>query len=228
MKYRANSFLHAVRNVCMEKSMLQLVTPHDYATCADALAEMHRLRFRVFKNRLDWDVTTSGDMERDSYDDLEPVYLLQRNTLGDLTGCVRLLPTAGPTMLRDTFAALLHGQPMPCDPSIWETSRFALDQREVSSVGAGGVATQTYELLVGLLEFGLANSIRQIVTVTDARMERILRRANWPLVRLGEPVVIGDTRALAGTVEISDEILRRLRNRAGFAVPLLKSPMLGQ
>ena len=86
--------------------MLQLVTPHDYAACADALAEMYRLRFRVFKNRLDWDVTTSGDMERDSYDDLGPVYLLQRNTLGDLTGCVRLLPTTGPTMLRDTFAAL--------------------------------------------------------------------------------------------------------------------------
>ena len=208
--------------------MLQLVTPHDYAACADALAEMYRLRFRVFKNRLDWDVTTAGAMERDSYDDLGPVYLLQRNTLGDLTGCVRLLPTTGPTMLRDTFAALLHDQPMLCDPSIWETSRFALDQGHVSSVGAGGVATQTYELLVGLLEFGLANSIRQIVTVTDARMERILRRANWPLARLGEPVQIGDTRALAGTVEISDEILRRLRSRAGFSGPLLKSPMFGQ
>lgn len=208
--------------------MLQLVTPRDFAASAEALAEMYRLRFRVFKNRLDWDVATSGDMERDSYDDLGPVYLLQRNTLGELTGCVRLLPTTGPTMLRDTFAALLQGQPMPCDPSIWETSRFALDQRQVSSVGAGGVATQTYELLVGLLEFGLANSIRQIVTVTDARMERILRRANWPLTRLGEPVQIGDTRALAGTVEISDEILRRLRSRAGFSGPLLKSPMIGQ
>lgn len=206
--------------------MLQLVTPADHAACAEALIEMHRLRFRVFKSRLDWEVTTSADMERDSYDDLGPVYLLQRNAAGDLTGCVRLLPTTGPTMLRDTFPVLLHGQPMPSDPAVWETSRFALDQRAVASVGAGGVATETYELFVGLLEFGLANSIREIVTVTDARMERILRRANWPLLRLGEPVQIGDTRALAGSVEISDDILRRLRSRGGFREPLLNSPTL--
>lgn len=206
--------------------MLQLVTPADHAACADALAEMYRVRFRVFKNRLDWDVSTSEDMERDAYDDLGPVYLLQRNTAGDLTGCVRLLPTTGPTMLRDTFPILLHGGPMPCDPSIWETSRFAFDQRYLTSVRAGGVATETYELLVGLLEFGLANSIREIITVTDARMERILRRANWPLRRLGEPVQIGDTRALAGSVEISEDILRRLRSRAGFAGPLLTNPVL--
>ena len=206
--------------------MLQLVTPADYAVCADALAEMYRVRFRVFKNRLDWDVPTSGDMERDAYDDFGPIYLLQCNAAGDLTGCVRLLPTTGPTMLRDTFPVLLHGSPMPCDSSIWETSRFALDQRHVTSVGAGGVATETYELLVGLLEFGLANSIREIVTVTDARMERILRRANWSLNRLGEPVQIGDTRALAGSVEISADVLRRLQSRGGFVGPLLMNPTL--
>lgn len=205
----------------MGNSMLQLVTPADYAHCAEALVEMYRVRFRVFKNRLDWDVAVDGGMEKDVYDDLDPIYLLQRSGDGELTGCVRLLPTTGSTMLRDTFPVLLHGSPMPSDPAIWETSRFALDQRQVVSVGAGGVATQTYELLVGLLEFGLANGIRQIVTVTDARMERILRRANWPLRRLGEPVQIGDTRALAGMVDITEDILRRLRSRGGFVEPLL-------
>jgi len=213
-------------NVNMGISIFQLVTPVDYAACADALAEMYRVRFRVFKNRLDWDVTVDGDMEKDVYDELNPVYLLQRSGDGELTSCVRLLPTTGSTMLRDTFPVLLHGSPMPSDPSVWEASRFALDQRQVASVGAGGVATQTYELLVGLLELGLANGIRQIVTVTDARMERILRRANWPLQRLGEPVQIGDTRALAGMVDITEGTLRRLRSRGGFAEPLLKSPVL--
>lgn len=208
--------------------MLQLITPADYAAHADDIAEMHRLRFRVFKQRLDWDVATTRQMERDEYDELNPVYLLQRSDKGELAGCVRLLPTTGPTMLRDTFSILLHGGPMPCQSGIWETSRFALDQRHVASVGAGGVATATYELLVGLLEFGLANGIRQIVTVTDARMERILRRADWRLQRLGEPVVIGDTRALAGTVDLSIDILQRLRSRAGISEPLLKSPLISR
>lgn len=208
--------------------MLQIIAPVDYPSHADDLAEMHRLRFRVFKQRLDWDVSAAEEMERDEYDDHRPVYLLQQSDDGALAGCVRLLPTVGPTMLRDTFSILLHGKQMPCDPAIWETSRFALDQRHVTSVGAGGVATATYELLVGLLEIGLANSIRQIVTVTDTRMERILRRANWPLQRLGEPVAIGDTRALAGTVDISVDILKRLRSRAGISQPLLKSPILSR
>lgn len=208
--------------------MLQIITPAEYASHAGDITEMHRLRFRVFKRRLDWDVAATGEMERDAYDELGPVYLLQRSDKGELAGCVRLLPTTGPTMLRDTFSVLLHGGPMPCDPEIWETSRFALDQRHVASVGAGGVATATYELLVGLLEFGLANSIRHIVTVTDARMERILRIANWPLQRLGDPVVIGDTRALAGTVDISIDILQRLRSRAGLSEPLLKSLLISR
>jgi acyl homoserine lactone synthase len=208
--------------------MLQLITPAEYASHTGDITEMHRLRFRVFKQRLDWDVAAAGEMERDAYDALEPVYLLQRGNKGKLAGCVRLLPTSGPTMLRDTFSVLLHGGPMPCDREIWETSRFALDQRYVSSVGAGGVATATYELLVGLLEFGLANGIRQLITVTDARMERILRRANWPLQRLGDAVKIGDTRALAGTVDISVDILQRLRSRAGLSEPLLKSPQISR
>ena len=208
--------------------MLQIITPADYAAHADDIAEMHRLRFRVFKQRLAWEVASTGELERDEYDALGPIYLLQRSDMGELAGCVRLLPTTGPTMLRDTFSMLLHGGPMPRDPEIWETSRFALDQRHVASVGAGGVATAPYELLVGLQEFGLANGIRQIVTVTDARMERILRRANWPLQRLGEPVVIGDTRALAGTVDISIDILQRLRSRAGISEPLLKSPLISR
>ncbi|WP_245261463.1 acyl-homoserine-lactone synthase [Mesorhizobium sp. L103C131B0] len=38
-----------------------------------------------------------------------------------------------------------------------------------------------------MIEFGLSRCLSQIVTVTDLRMERILRRAGWPLVRVGDP-----------------------------------------
>ena len=74
---------------------------------------MHRLRYRVFKERLDWDVQVSGDMEIDEFDALHPAYLLQRATDGRIQGCVRLLPSTGPTMLRDTFPVLLDGAPPP-------------------------------------------------------------------------------------------------------------------
>jgi acyl homoserine lactone synthase len=128
-------------------------------------------------------------------------------------------------MLRDTFAQLLHGAPMPDDPHIWETSRFAIDAPAASAVGAGGAALLTYELFAGVVEFGLANNLTHIVTVTDARLERILRRANWPLQRMGEMIQIGDTRAVAGLLDISTDVLTRLRSRGGLKCPVLWAPV---
>jgi N-acyl-L-homoserine lactone synthetase len=36
--------------------MMQLITQDHYGEFVEELAEMHRLRYRVFKRRLDWDV----------------------------------------------------------------------------------------------------------------------------------------------------------------------------
>jgi acyl homoserine lactone synthase len=206
--------------------MLQLITSASYVDFAGALSEMFRLRARVFSGRLGWDVSVADGMEKDQFDNLEPVYLLQRDRDGLLCGCVRLLPTTGPTMLRDTFAQLLRGAPMLCDLRVWETSRFAIDAPAASAVGAGGAALLTYELFAGVVEFGLANNLTHIVTVTDARLERILRRANWPLQRIGEAIQIGDTRAVAGLLDISSDVLVRLRSRGGLKGPVLWAPVV--
>jgi acyl homoserine lactone synthase len=98
--------------------MMQLITADYYSSFIDAVAEMHRLRYRVFKERLDWDVQFSGDMEIDEFDALHPAYLIQRATDNRVQGCVRLLPSTGPTMLRDTFPVLLDGAPAPISPTI--------------------------------------------------------------------------------------------------------------
>src|SRR6185312_2045531 len=206
--------------------MLQLITPSTYGAFSDDLTEMHRLRYRVFKLRLDWDVEVSEDRERDRFDDLHPIYLLQRDLGGRVSGCARLLPTLGPTMLQDVFPALLHSEPMRSSPAIWESSRFAVDAAENAPKAAGGIATGTYELFAGLIEFGLAKELREIVTVTDARLERILRRASWPLSRIGPPIQIGNTLAVAGLLEISRGALFRLREAGGLHGPVLWSPVV--
>ncbi|MBB6414146.1 hypothetical protein [Mesorhizobium sangaii] len=40
--------------------MMQLIAPDWYGDFADELHAMHRLRYRVFKERLDWDLRTNG------------------------------------------------------------------------------------------------------------------------------------------------------------------------
>lgn len=206
--------------------MLQLVTANSYGEFAADLAEMHRLRYRVFKERLGWDVYVSGGMEFDEFDALHPAYILQLSHDGRLQGCVRLLPSVGPTMVRDTFPALLDGGPAPSGPNVWESSRFAVDVNPDSQTTQGGIANSTLQLFAGMVEFGLSRQLTDIVTVTDARMERILRRAGWPLRRLGKPCSLGNTLAVAGYLEISEEALKNLRRAGAFSGPVLWVPAM--
>ncbi|KJC45260.1 acyl-homoserine-lactone synthase [Bradyrhizobium sp. LTSP857] len=205
--------------------MMQLITSNYYGNFIDEIVEMHRLRHRVFKERLDWDVQVSDDMEIDEFDALHPVYLLQRASNDRIQGCVRLLPSSGPTMLRDTFPVLLDGAAAPTSSTIWESSRFALDVHTDAPKAAHGIASATYELFAGMIEFGLAQHLTDIVTVTDARMERILRRAGWPLRRIGRPRCLGKTQAVAGYLEISSQALARVHTAGGLRGPVLWAPV---
>ena len=205
--------------------MMQLITANYYGHFMDEIAEIHRLRQRVFKERLGWDVQVSGDMEIDEFDALHPAYLLQRGGDGRIQGCVRLLPSTGPTMLRDTFPVLLDGASAPSSSTIWESSRFALDVDTDAPKAAHGLASATYELFVGMIEFGLSRRLTDIVTVTDARMERILRRAGWPLQRIGNPRKLGNTLAVAGYLDVSNESLTRVRTAGGLQGPVLWAPV---
>ena len=207
--------------------MILLIEPASHTLFRDEITEMHRLRYRVFKERLAWTVTTKGDLEIDDFDASSPVYLLHRRCYHSrIEGCVRLLPSTGPTMLRDVFSALTNGHAVATTPAVWESSRFAVDTSGPDHAARGGLASVTYELFAGMIEFGLYRKLIAIVTVTDVRMERILRRANWPLRRIAQPRMIDGTLALAGYLEISLEALTRLRQTAGISAPVLWAPAI--
>ncbi|MFX5321106.1 acyl-homoserine-lactone synthase, partial [Acinetobacter baumannii] len=87
----------------------------------------------------------------DEFDALHPAYLIQRAHDDCVQGCVRLLPSTGPTMLRDTFSILLDGTSAPASSTIWESSRFALDIHADAPKAQGGIARATYELFAGMI-----------------------------------------------------------------------------
>lgn len=190
----------------------------------DLLTEMYRLRRRVFKDRLDWAVSVSGDLELDVYDALNPTYLLVMSDEGSLVGGVRLLPTTGPTMLADTFPALLGGQAAPRSETILESSRFCVDTKLASELAENGLNRATFVLFAAMIEGARAVNAELIVTVTDTRMERILRRAGWPLERIAPPERVGQTMALAGYLHASDQALAAMYRNADVEGPVLLSP----
>jgi N-acyl-L-homoserine lactone synthetase len=195
--------------------MIRIVMKENAGCHVDDLHQMHRLRKTVFKDRLGWDVTVSGELEVDEFDGLGPSYLLSIDKYGTVNGCVRLLPTTGPNMLRDIFPSLAINAAVPCSERVWEASRFAVSSDTITT--EAGLSRTTYDLLIGVLKFGLSNGIRTIACVVDVRMQRILRRAGWQLERLGPAHRIGKTIAMAGQLDVSAQILLQLEAHIGYA-----------
>ena len=107
--------------------MIDVVSRSELNRDPSTLEAVFRLRYRVFHERLGWQVSTHAEMEHDDFDELDPLYLLAYDQDGGLVGTWRMLPTVGPCMLRDVFPQLLDGGPAPAHPDIWEGSRFAVD-----------------------------------------------------------------------------------------------------
>jgi N-acyl-L-homoserine lactone synthetase len=195
-----------------------------YGANLSLLMGMHRLRRKVFKDRLDWSVSTTGDLEMDRYDTLDATYLVVADRSAVL-GCVRMLPTTGPNMLANTFPELLDGGAAPCSDLIAESSRFCVDTELTDTTTDGGLRQATFMLFAAMLEWGDARGLSSIATVTDLRMERILRRAGWTLQRLGAPQRIGATVALAGLLPIEQGALDAIRRNGGLTGPVLPIKM---
>lgn len=136
---------------------------HQHPKLADA---MFRDRADQFKARLGWEVTVDdAGHERDSYDEMNPLYVIWEEPDGSHGGSMRFLPTTGPVMVNDHFGDLISG-PI-CSPLIWECTRFCLRRKAGAHVAAA--------LMLGGGEIMKGFGIEHFVGVFDARMVRIYR-----------------------------------------------------
>ena len=188
------------------------------------LSAMYRLRHQVFHLRLGWKVAVVNGMELDEYDTQKPFYLLYVRNDGEVGGCVRLLPTTGPYMLKNTFPSLAGQNAIPSSPQIWEASRFAVSTPAVRN--ADGWCRASHEMFAAMVEFGLARGITDFMAVVDLRMERILRRAGWPLDRMADPQQVDVTMAVAGRLEVSHRTLASIRKAGRLDGPAIRDMTL--
>ena len=187
------------------------VSPDRYVEHQNLLEQMFRLRADVFGGRLKWDVTITASGERDQYDDLNSTYILAIFGGNKVVGCARLLPAVGPTMLERTFPQLLADGSLNSTSRMIESSRFCVDTTLFAGRGGGQLHLATLTMFAGIIEWSMANGYDKIVTATDLRFERILNRAGWPMARLGVPVAIGNTVAIAGTLPADQESFEQVR-----------------
>lgn len=192
------------------------------------LFDMHRLRTRVFKERMNWDVNVdSNGLEVDQFDLPDTVYLLALDEDKRVIGNWRLLPTSGPTMIRDVWPQFLDTIEMPSDPDVWETSRFAVNSpKGDSEEGLAAVSKATAELFCGLTELCILCGIREVYTMYDMRIARLLKRLNCKPRAVSKQIRIDDIYAQVGAFRTNEEMLARLREASGIERPMISREML--
>lgn len=206
--------------------MITLIEQYDYPNKAGVLDDMFRLRARVFSEKLGWDVKVVHGRERDSYDDLNPVYMVALDRSGrKVIASARFLSTAGPTLLHDTFRDTMPDAVSFCSPTVWECTRFCVDEDRLLEEGCSlGAAQLSKLMLIGCGEFALRSGIEAIVANFDALMLRLYRQAGAEVSVLGRSTRFGSTPVYAGLFHISEEICDRMRARAEVHWPVLDNP----
>ncbi|MDE1326106.1 GNAT family N-acetyltransferase [Vibrio aestuarianus] len=156
-----------------------------------------KLRYKVFSQRLQWELKTNRGLESDEYDIPDAHYLYAKEDNGHLVGCWRILPTTTNYMLKNTFPELMGSQVAPVDRSIYELSRFAVDKDY--SAQLGGVSNVTLQMFQSLYHHAQKHHIESYVTVTSASVEKLIKRMGIPCERLGDRKVhmLGSTRSVA-------------------------------
>lgn len=202
--------------------MIRLIQGSQRAQFPTEIDAMHRIRKKVFHDRLNWDVPTRGDWEIDHFDDLNPLYLVSIDHNQQVRGSLRLLPTTGPNMLSDVFDALLSDGVRIESATIWESSRFSVDHEAAAERSENLLNRVTGELLIGIVEVGMIVGLTDVVSVYDALFARILKRANCGATPVGQTVRIGRTMVFAGLFEIGEELLRNLRVASGITESVLE------
>lgn len=107
--------------------MLYLIEPHNYDAYREDLDNMYRFRHRIFFDKLNWDVNSQDDMEKDEYDEKETYYLIYKDEEGIIRGCVRFIEMINNCMFDGPFKDALPNVKEFKRQGYWEITRFAVD-----------------------------------------------------------------------------------------------------
>jgi len=213
--------------------MLQFSTGTRHQLPPSLFEQIGQYRREVFIERLGWELNTTNGMELDEFDGPDAVYVCSHDDDGLVNGVARLLPTNGPYLMEKVFPSLWGGIDIPCDPTIWELSRFAmvdisgsteLPIHQSSANGAPYLLRQVYRSAKLL-------GARTLITVSPVGMEKLLRRNGFQVKRAGIPQVCQGSPIVALQIPIVSERVYAIANqsKAQITGPLQSNgPLLSQ
>jgi N-acyl-L-homoserine lactone synthetase len=204
------------------QNVIVVIEPYNTTEYSNLKDEMFRLRARVFRDRLGWDVQVTDGRERDKYDDENPVYLIYADDKArEVKGCLRLLPTTGPTVLADFFSDTLPEAVHLSAPTIWECTRFCLDDGILSRGNREELLSTSAVLIAALGDVAIRAGIDSILGNFDSTMLRLYRRVGCEVEVLGSTQRYGQPIYL-GLFTISEAVLHKVKARLKNARSLIE------
>lgn len=188
--------------------MSKILRKYDMDLYPQLFDQMFRARAEVFHERLGWDITVSNGREIDHYDEMgNAIYIVTMEGSQVISGSLRLLPTTGPTMLRNEFMNLFDEPVDVKCPTVWECTRFCVHPNAVGSETQRQVSTR---LLIGLCQLCLLSGVQQIIGVYERRMTRIYGRIGWVPTPLASACA---GNLILGLWDASEQALSAMRDR---------------
>lgn len=199
--------------------MIFLVNTENRGQFAADLTEMHWQRKIVFVDRAGWTVPVLGNSEVDCYDREETMYLLAKaQPESQVLASARLLPTTGPHLMSDLFAAACRDTP-PRGPTVWEVSRFCTTP---DLNGRGIRLGLLWEVICAVMEVGLLYGIDQVIFAANRALLPLALNCGWDARTLGPAAPDEEDEMTAVAARITPDGLSAVRRRHGVPTPVTR------
>ncbi len=188
----------------------------------EAWISHHRLRYRMFVERQNWEISSYNGLEYDQFDTPAAKYLLWVDDFGSTRGSVRLIPTTTRHMISELWPDLLNDSSV-CSDAVWEASRFGCDH----NVGPLVRRKIVGELIQACQEFALARDIIGYLGVMPVSIfDKVMIPAGCIVKMLGTPRKLGRHVTGAAFIEASHYVLRQVRVHYRSESPVLEDSYL--
>jgi acyl homoserine lactone synthase len=206
----------------LQESAVNFVSARAQDFCSTLYTSLAGYRYRVFVERLGWDLQTPHGFEQDQFDRPDTVHVVARADDGEIVGCGRLLPTTGPYLLEQVFPHLLNGLAVPRSPQVWELSRFAA--MPLHDKAGARLEHPAERVLLQALRFCAEHGVTHLLAVSTLPVERLLQRAGVELCRLGPPVQTHGQWLIAFVIAVTDTSITALEAYEAAALGLGGKP----
>ncbi len=159
----------------------------------------YEARKRIFKDRMQWDVHADNNIETDSFDHDHAHYLISCFD-NEVIGGVRLTPSLHPNLTFECFEKYFGNIDVKRTDILLESSRFGIENRP--GMQSSILRNATLDLFCSILQIALSYGFKEIITVVDVRMERIIGLSGWEFNRVCDVVQIGKTPTVVGILPV--------------------------